>query len=508
MTRPDTTEVATTVTTTEWQPARVASEEPATGAPAKTTHRRVGTAARLAAFHLSVFTAVLAIAVIALYRSFQGHVNATTTRDLVAEVKGYEASARARPAGQDLRTFSTGYLRVHVLPDGELLAVALPGHVLLGSAGSGPLLRSPLIQQLSAQPPRSSTTYHTDVNETSYDVLATPIRSSGHASGTVMAAADTSRNSRDLGRVLGLAIGEAVVALLIGVAGTYLLLRRLLRTIGRITTTASEIGKGDVARRLGPQGSDDEVGELAATFDAMTDRLAGAMSSQRRLLSDVSHQLRTPLTVARGHLEVLGRTAADDPTEVRQTVALVVDELEHMNALVERLLTLGRALEPDFLERMPIDLRSFVADIGDTVRVLAARDWRLPPVPDVVISADPAKLRGALLNLIDNAVRATSDGAVIEISANVLGDGSLELAVDDGGPGIPAGQRSAALERFARPGADDVEGSGLGLAIVTAVAQTHGGHVELSESSYGGLRAVIVLPPSAVVGNGEAEREV
>ena len=108
-------------------------------------------------------------------------------------------------------------------------------------------------------------------------------------------------------RILGVSVLEALIALAAGVTSAFLLLRRLLRTIGRITTTADVIGQGSLDERLGDQGTRDEVGDLARTFDAMLDRVDTSMRSQRRLLSDVSHQLRTPVTVARGHLEVLSR---------------------------------------------------------------------------------------------------------------------------------------------------------------------------------------------------------
>ena len=125
--------------------------------------------------------------------------------------------------------------------------------------------------------------------------------------------------------MLRLSLAEAAIAVAVGFVSEFFLLRRLLRTIGKITETAEEIGNGQLDQRLGEQASDDEVGELARTFDEMLDHLAAAMSSQRRLLSDVSHQLRTPLTVVRGHLEVLARTGTNNETEVRETLALVVD---------------------------------------------------------------------------------------------------------------------------------------------------------------------------------------
>jgi signal transduction histidine kinase len=231
----------------------------------------------------------------------------------------------------------------------------------------------------------------------------------------------------------------------------------------------------------------------------MLDRIETAMGSQRRLLSDVSHQLRTPLTVARGHLEVLQRTSLNDPLAVNETVDLVVDELDHMRALVERLLLLGRAMEPDFLAKQPIDLRSCLGDVYAAAQVLADRRWTLAPVPDVVVEADEPKLRGALLNLVDNAVKATVGGDDITLAAEIdAASGDLILSVDDSGPGIPEADRGSALVRFSRPGATDGRGAGLGLAIVRAVAEAHGGSTAISTSALGGCRVAVRLPSSSV----------
>jgi signal transduction histidine kinase len=322
----------------------------------------------------------------------------------------------------------------------------------------------------------------------------------------MIVASDLTQLHADSDRVLGLVVGEALVALIGAVAGAYLLLRRLLRNVGRITTTAASIESGDLDRRLGDQGTDDEVGQLAATFDSMLDRLQAAMTVQRRLLSDVSHQLRTPLTVARGHLEVLARQANVEVFEVRETASVVVDELDHMRALVERLLMLGRALEPDFLEVDPLDLRTFLSDLFDSAQVLAPRTWILAPVPDLVLDVDVAKLRGAMLNLIDNAVKATGEGDIIELAASLQGAGGVvAIAVEDSGPGIPHDQLSDVRERFGRLGTADREGSGLGLAIVGAVAEAHGGTFELGPSALGGCRAAVVLPWNRVAAHGVAE---
>ena len=461
--------------------------------------RMRSTAVRLAAFQAVLLALALAAVTYETTRAFGSHALDDVDRGLAAQVSSFTAAARERPAAESLATFSVNYLRTSVLPQGQMIVVAPAGGPALGSAGSRPLLDSPVLAALLAHPPSGSVVRHEDVAGVATSVLATPVRSGGVDLGTLVVAARLDGLRSDQHRVLALTSAEAAVALVVGTAAAYLLLRRLLRTVGAMTGAAAAIGSGDLDQRLGDPGTDDEVGQLASTFDWMLDRISLGVTAQRRLLSDVSHQLRTPLTVARGHLDVLRRTGAEDPAEVRETISVVLDELDHMKALVERLLLLGRVLEPDFLDVRPVDLRTFVADLGEAARVLAPRTWALPPAPDVVIKVDEAKLRGALLNLIDNAVRATRAGDDIEICAERRPDGAVSLNVSDSGPGIPPEQRAGALARFGRPAAADTEGSGLGLAIVKAVAEAHGGSFLLDASPLGGCRATLVVPVDRVM---------
>lgn len=472
-----------------------------------TGRRWPGTAGRLVGFHVVLLTVVLGAITFETEQVFTSHALGTTDSSLAAEAAGFTSAAARRPPGESLAGFTAGYLRSRVLPAGELVVVGLPDGSRVGSAGSQALLGAPDLTRLLATPPRTSTFTRWTVAGVPTEVLVLPLRSGAAAAGTLVVSARLDRLASDQARVLWLAVGEAVVAVVVGAAGAYLLLRRLLRTVGDMTARAAAIGGGDLDQRLGDPGTDDEVGQLTRTLDWMLDRLALALGSQRRLLSDVSHQLRTPLTVARGHLEVLARTGTSDPAEVRATVGVVVEELDHMRALVERLLLLGRALEPDFLDVRLVDLRTLMGDLLQASRVLAPRRWSSATPPDLVVEVDEAKVRGALLNLIDNAVRATRDGDVVELGAELRADGSLVLAVDDSGPGIPEGQRAAALARFSRPGAADTDGSGLGLAIAAAVAEAHGGRLALDRSALGGCRAALVLPAARVVASVEtAER--
>lgn len=468
----------------------------------RTRRRWPGMAGRLLAVHAIVLATVLGVVTYRVVADFTSHYQRTLAGDLVDEMTEYTTAADHRPSTTSLDAFTSSYLRTHNLPSGRVLLIALDGVPAEGSPGSASLLRVPQVSSWLVHKP-ATTAVVTSPGPHPYVVLGSRIRVGSSTVGLFVSGASLAHLDAQRRQVLVLAAGEAAAALAIALLSTYLLLRRLLRTVGRVTEAADEISRGDLDRRLGDQGVDDEVGRLARTFDAMLGRISAAIDSQRRLLSDISHQLRTPLTVARGHLEVLGRSACDDPVEVHDTITVVVDELERMRVLVDRLLLLGRALEPDFIEPEPVDLRSFMADIADTTQVLADRRWSLSAVPDVVVAVDGQKLRGALFNLVDNAVRATVPGDTIELDASF--DGELRLGVVDSGRGMSEDQQALAFTRFARPGATDATGSGLGLAIVKAVAEGHGGQVELESEPGHGCRVVLVLPGSCVVRLAEGE---
>ncbi len=418
-----------------------------------------------------------------------------TTNELVAQLSNFSHEAAGRNPST-IRPFAVHYLSQQVVPTGESVLIGLPGDVRLGSSGSAGELSSPAIQTLLEHPPARTVTEQTTLRTNgAFLLIASPMVENHNVLGTLIVSANLEHIQADQRSVLWLVFGEALVALVAAVVGTFLLLRRLLRTVGDITTTAQAIESGEIDQRLADPGTGDEVGQLAATFNSMLDKIDNAMTSQRQMLSDVSHQLRTPLTVARGQLEVLGRLGTDDPAEVKETIRVVIDELDHMRAMVEQLLLLGRSLEPDFLEVESLDVRSFIGELFESSQVLGQRRWSMDPGPDVVLEVDGSKLRGAVLNLLDNAVNATRTTDAIDLSASVSPrDGSVSIVVSDSGPGIPGSLRTASLSRFSRPGAADTEGSGLGLAIVKAVAEAHGGHVDLGGSPLGGCRAAIVLP--------------
>ncbi len=485
---------------------------PAGGQRQRRQRPRLGTAGRLAAFHALVIATVLGVVAIQFTRAFASRYLTTITSDLVENVTTFSAGASSRPAGQSLAVYTRSFLADHGA-HGDLMAVSIPSQgVDLGTAGSRALAELPAVASALKRPPPRTEVLHVTLNGSSQEVMAAPIIQSGRTIGTFVTSGSMLGYERASSWALRLAVGEGLVTVLAATASVYLILRRLLGSVQRLTRTARDVvEQGDLSLRVSATRSADEVGEMAATFDAMIERIDDAMVAQRQLLADVSHQLRSPLTVMRGHLEVMTRGPLIDPAELRATTAMVVEVLDHMRSMVEQLLLLGRSLEVDFADVVPVDLRSLVVDVAVSAEVLAPRVWSVGPIPDVVLHADLDKVRGALLNLVDNAVKATTPADTICLSARLsvappasLADGAarapagpagwVEIVVEDTGPGIAVEQRAAAMARFSRGPANYEHGTGLGLAIVAAVAKAHGGTVVLDDSPLGGLRAGLCLP--------------
>ncbi len=450
--------------------------------------------------HAFVLAVVLGGVAVILVATLSTSYESIAAGSLGAELRLFAKTAAARPTTQSLEAFSYFYLQTHPIAPGDAVLVSLVGNRRIETAGGIALDRDRVVKNLLAHPGLRSLARSITVGGQPIELVTSPLYDGRTYVGTIVATADLTPFEKVRAHVLDLSLAEAGIALVAGTASSYILLRQLLRTVGRITVTADELGRLNLDQRLGDQGSDDEVGDIARTFDEMLDRIDRVMQAQRRLLADVSHQLRTPLTIARGHLEVLARAKTTDRASLRESIEVVVDEIAHMAAIVERLLMLGHAMDPDFLETHSVDLRALLGDCYAASRVLESREYSLGPVPDIVIAVDEDKLRGAVLNLVANAVHATKPGDAVRISA-AINDirNEIEVVVEDSGPGIPVEQRSIVLERFARPGSRSPGGSGLGLAIVRAVAEAHGGSVIIDKSGLGGARVTMVLPMSLVV---------
>ena len=223
----------------------------------------------------------------------------------------------------------------------------------------------------------------------------------------------------------------------------------------------------------------------------MLDRLEASLASQRALLDDVGHELRTPLTVIRGHLELMD---AADPADVAGTRALVLDELERMRRLVDDLLTLAKADQPDFVQPRPTDLARLIDETLAKASTLGERHWMLDDLADAEVDIDPQRMAQALLQLAANAVQFSEPGSQVGMGSQ-LRDGELTLWVRDQGIGIAPQDQERIL---ARKVTGRLGGTGLGLSIVRSIAEAHGGRLVVESTPGQGSRFSIVIPvPSA-----------
>lgn len=289
----------------------------------------------------------------------------------------------------------------------------------------------------------------------------------------------------------GLVAAAAGVSLLLGAALLTTTLWRSLSPLRTLATTARSTELRRLHTRVEQPEGDDEVGLLAREFNAMLERLERASADQHAFMASISHELRTPITIARGHLEMLGAIGDTDPAAREEVVAVVEDELHRMGRLVEDLMAIARAEMDDFARPRDIELVAFFEDLELKLAGLGVARVRIEPPPPVVLAADPDRLAQAVLNLANNAHRHTPADTRITIRAVERGD-EVAIEVADAGPGIPADILDHVFEPFVTAG-DHAHSTGLGLAVVRAVVDAHAGRIEL-DTGPGGTRFSLHLP--------------
>ncbi len=226
---------------------------------------------------------------------------------------------------------------------------------------------------------------------------------------------------------------------------------------------------------------------------------------ERQFIQDASHELRTPITVALGHAELVVR-ASNDP-EVAEDARIVADELLRLRRLADRLLLLATSEDPDFLSRSPVEVQELLAAVMQRWAPITRR-WRLDPGKRASVVGDADRLQLALDALIENAVKHTGPDDEIRLRAQRRGD-QVAIVVSDSGSGMPAEQTAGIFERFARldqARSRDQGGSGLGLAIVKAIVQAHGGTVGVRSRPGAGSVFELLLPLERVPDPGTAPR--
>jgi signal transduction histidine kinase len=305
-------------------------------------------------------------------------------------------------------------------------------------------------------------------------------------------------------------LGVLALMALLSLGLGWLVAGRVLRPLQRITATAKRLSERTLHQRIALQGPDDELKELADTFDGLLTRLDAAFDSQRRFAANASHELRTPLAISRTEVDV-ALADPDTPTaELRAMAERVRDATGRSERLIEGLLTLARS-EQQLRVWEPVDLADAAAlalehtrhqhqyQDQDQAGVAGLRlVTRLRPAP---VEGDPALLERMIANLVENAVRHNQPPGWLDVATGVS-DGRVFVRVANGGRAIPPDQVESLFEPFRRlhgrvASPSGVRGAGLGLSIVRSVARAHGGDAHARALPGGGLEVTVRLPVRA-----------
>ncbi|WP_456786686.1 sensor histidine kinase [Cellulomonas sp. P5_C5] len=322
---------------------------------------------------------------------------------------------------------------------------------------------------------------------------------------------DIERTVRHMSLVLLLS-GLGIV-LLGAAAGTWAV-RRSLKPLREIETTAAAIADGDLSQRVPAASEHTEVGRLSAALNGMLAQIEQAFGAQtasearmRRFVADASHELRTPLATIRGYGELYRMGALTTTDQVDDTMRRIEQSATRMGALVEDLLALARLDEGRPMSTAPVDLTVLAADaVSDLHALDPSRATRLVPLVDgvpsgpCIVVGQESRLRQVLANLVGNAVQHTPPGTPVEIAVGYLPSGEGAIEVRDHGPGIDPEHAARVFERFYRVDASrgrDSGGAGLGMAIVAAIVDAHDGTVRLAQTPGGGTTVQIALPVPA-----------
>lgn len=301
-----------------------------------------------------------------------------------------------------------------------------------------------------------------------------------------------------------------LVGLLLAGTGGYFLARKSLAPVIAMGAHARRIGAQNLHERLPVLNANDELGQLATTFNDLLDRLDQSFDRQRRFIADASHELRTPLAILRGEAEVAMSQRGRKAEDYLESLSILHEETSRLTRIVEDLFTLTRADSGQYL-LSPEDLylEEVVADCAHSARTLAREkniELTVDASSECLLRGDAGLLRRMILNLLDNAIKYTAEGGRVDIAC-ISTNAGCEVHVKDTGAGIPRELQTRIFERFFR--ADPARsrsglegGAGLGLSIALWIAEAHHGRLVLVHSDAAGSHFAVYLPGAAVAALG------
>jgi signal transduction histidine kinase len=396
----------------------------------------------------------------------------------------------AKPFGENITAIFDVFLRRNLPISNEYTIALLPDGFYASSSSTLPESierNSSIIEhwQGLTEPERGKV----DSSQEQIVYLAEPIKINSKVKGVFVIAIATNSELQEINAAIMIVIRVTAATIVITSGLAWIFAGQILTPLRLLTKTVRTISENNLDKRLPVRGND-EVAQLSRTFNEMLDRLQSAFVTQREFLNDIGHELKTPITIIRGHLEVMGNT----PEDHRETKKIALDELQRMNRLISDLMLLAKSEQPDFLYLEVVDICSLTEEIYGKVTAIADRNWQLDTVATGKIVVDCQRLIQAITNLAQNATKYTEPEDIIAIGS-AINNNYLYLWVRDTGQGIPEVDKDRIFKRF-QTGTHNCGHSttGLGLSIVTAIAQAHGGKVRLSSSVDRGSEFTLVLP--------------
>lgn len=384
-------------------------------------------------------------------------------------------------------------------PGIHLRVLALDGQTI--AASSNVVTRFPLNAEAFDQSASGESVSETiRIGGTSVRILYHPLRLGGDVRAVIQLGESMRTTERTLSEMRSLLLIGGGIAIVTGMAGSWWLTRQSLRPVQRLTGTVADIAEtGAFDRRVPQAGVHDEIGQLAMTFNDLLDRLQLLLDRQRALVADTSHELRNPLMVLRGNLELL---SLDLPlSDRKEATTESLEEVDRMTRLVQDLLFLADADADSAIQRRHVALEALVAAIAEDAVLIATRDDGTREIvleanDPIVVDGDPERLRQLIWNLVENAVRYTPAGGTVTIGLRQRGP-VAELTISDTGIGIAPEHLPHIFERFYRVDTSRsraLGGTGLGLSIVRQIAEAHGGQVRVRSTLGEGSTFTVALP--------------
>lgn len=343
-----------------------------------------------------------------------------------------------------------------------------------------------------------SITYDFNTADTRVRAIVIPLTIREQPLGVILVAQSLRQLDITLTQLATLIVVVIASGLVVAFAGGTFLAYLALRPMDRVTQAAREITRAnDLARRVPEPRGRDELGRLALTFNEMLTRIEELFRAQQRFVADVSHELRSPLTVIRGNLDLIRRGVVDDPNARAETLGALDSEVERMSRLVSDLLLLAQADAGLPIRNEPVELDTLVLDVYRHARMMAnGVRVSLGNEDQATVIGDPDRLKQLFINLVENAIKYTPNGGQVKISLDKE-EGWVRVAVSDSGIGISAEDLPHLFDRFYRVDkarSRAAGGTGLGLAITKYVAEAHGGKITVESQMGQGSTFTVWLP--------------